>query len=77
MFNINNSMSTEKQILNSPEKCNKLNLEHVCLDILDNVNSIEELQFKQNNSLTKQYLESFVKEISEGRDVMVNMINLL
>lgn len=76
MFNVNNSVLTEKQILNSPEKCNKTNLEHICMDILDNVNNIEELQFKQNNtkSLAKLYLESFVKEITEGRIVVGNMI---
>lgn len=69
-------MLTENQILNFSEKCNKLNLEHNCMDNLDNINNTEESQFKHNNtqSLTKQYLESFVKEIAKGRFLLANMI---
>jgi hypothetical protein len=67
-------MLTEKQILNFSKKCKKLNLENIHMDNLDN-NNTEELQFKHNNthSLTKQYLESFVKEIAEGRVFIANM----
>lgn len=38
------------------------------MDVLEDLNNIEELQFKFDNStsLTKQYLESFEREIAEG-----------
>lgn len=52
------------QPLNSSTKCNKSNID----DILNDVNDVKDFQPKEKNSLslTKQYLESFEKEIAKG-----------
>lgn len=66
---INEFQSKEKttqalQLLNSSIKCNKLNIDN----ILNDVSDIKEFQSKERTtlSLTKQYLESFEKEIAKG-----------
>lgn len=59
-------MSTGVNVLSSSNKCNNSSLEY--MNVLDDLNNIEELQLKLDGStsLTKQYLESFEKEIAEG-----------
>lgn len=64
-------MSTGANALSSSTKCNNYSLEY--MDVLDELNNIEELQLKLDNStsLTKQYLESFEREIAEGINLTV------
>jgi len=52
------------QLLNPSTKCNKLIVDN----ILNDINDIKDFQSKENTtlSLTKQYLESFEKEIAKG-----------
>lgn len=52
------------QSLNSSTKCDKSNID----EVLNDVNDIKEFQPKEKTtlSLTKQYLESFEKEIAKG-----------
>ncbi|XP_026812619.1 uncharacterized protein LOC113553471 [Rhopalosiphum maidis] len=63
----------EIQLLNSSTKCSSLNVE----EILDDVNEMKEFQSKEktNLSLTKQYLESFEKEIAKERENVNGNIN--
>lgn len=60
------------QLLNSSTKCNKLNVDN----ILNDVNDIKEFQSKEKTtlSLTKQYLESFEKEIAKGNKIFLIFI---
>lgn len=64
-------MSTGANTLCPSTKCNNSSLEY--MDVLDDLNNIEELQLKLDNSssLTKQYLESFEREIAEGINLLV------
>ncbi|XP_016661737.1 uncharacterized protein LOC100573976 [Acyrthosiphon pisum] len=61
------------QLLNSSTKCNELNVDN----ILNDVNDIKEFQSKEKTtlSLTKQYLESFEKEIAKEREDINGNIN--
>ncbi|KAL5233044.1 hypothetical protein ACI65C_000454 [Semiaphis heraclei] len=70
---VTNNNDKEKQLLNSSTECNKSNIE----EILNDVNDIKEFQSKEKNtlSLTKQYLESFEKEIAKEREIISGNIN--